>query len=868
MEDSVVLRDGRRFPNAIKEKHVSLMQLLAIVYFCVVGGPYGLEDAVLAGGLSWVVLLLLLLPWMLNLPIGLLTSEMACWARGTKLLMYSGQTKKVEEIADGEHVMGPDGTPRIVSNTLRCRGHTSKAPQPLLRMMDLRPDCQSASDPTQKRQFGEGDAARPKEDGLCVCCYLQCPYKTDADHIAQHEALESLHQTTEATACAMYEVQYTGKDHDMASWACTANHMLVLRWNLRPFATKSTQGVNNYGVTSIGWKYGRVAELTDFYATEAERNAALQAAQAAWRPFEACITVAAFLACSTLVQRYAVMVKAAHPMAFSLPPDDARLHTLIAQVTGTPAASAELTATTAWVLGLYAMHGAGSVISIVNHAPREQNEALRAALLAWKRQMEALQAAGVVAQDAVAATPAISTAEDASQQAHIIQYWHGSSYQQLATLAADVGVAGLCKVDLSAFGCDMRQVAADSVQNRPCLYVWSVEVVDFGAYKAWLVQHIQQQEQQLHESGAHAIDDDAEVDGEDEDEYEAGVGDELEVDDDDDCDGDEAELKRAAAMRKVIRRLKRCLAVAECTQGKGGRFLHYFGHSCSVLSRDGGAQAQLLNATIFRLHSASSACFKFHFNLLACAPDQQSAEKNEAVALLMEEQLGQLLGIDAPALQKHVLNASLLGQAFARPYFQFDFDGGDCLRQLVTHYGLQAAGAVLPSPLLTESIDIRRAMLAGVIDGSAWWVQQRGATPNLHIVHPSAAMLATVLHLARGLGCATRSAVRVREGRGSEVILALESNLREIHPTLPAKQTPPSDARQAPVWRKSSEGLEYSTDPQCVGFKLQQIQHAEYFGFELSGDRKCLLEDFTVTHNSAMPQNGGYILWVSRAFGQ
>jgi len=624
MEDAIVLRDGRRFPSALKEKHVSMLQLLAIVYLCVVGGPYGLEDAILAGGLTWVIILLLVLPWTLNLPIGLLTSELACWAKGTKLLMYNGQSKAIEEITDGEKVMGPDGTPRIVANTLRCRGHTAKAPPPSMRMMDLRADCQSAGDPTVKKRFDQGHAARPTEDGLYVCCYEQCPYKTaDADHIARHEARKSLHQVTEPTANAMYEVQYKGSKHAMPSWACTANHVLVLRWTQRPFAANSNKpNVSNYGVTRIGWKYGRVAEVTEFYATQAKRAAALKAAQAAWRPFEACITVAAFLACSTNVQRSAQMVKPARPLAFSLPRVEARLHTLIAQASCAPAAaaSAELTATTAWVLGLYAMHGAGSVISIVNHAPREQNEALRAALLAWKQQMEEpLRADGVVAQSAVADTPASSITEAAPQ--------------------------------------------------------------------------------------------------------------------------------------------------------------------------------------------------------------------------------------------KHVLNAALLGEAaFARPCFQFDFDGGECLRDLVTHYGLQSAGAVLPLPLLTESINIRRALLAGVIDGAAWWATD-DARPNLHIVHQSAAMLRTVLHLARGLGCATRSAVRGRKGGESEVILSLEANLREIHPSLPVKQAP------------ISEGVNDSTEPHCVGFKLQQIHHAEFFGFELSGDRKCLLDDFTVTHNSAMPQNGGYILWVARAFG-
>jgi amino acid transporter len=85
-EDSIVLKDGRRFPLAGKEKHVTTLQLLAVIYFCVVGGPYALEDAVAAAsgsavgtaqGAGWVILLLILMAFLVHLPTGLLTSELA-----------------------------------------------------------------------------------------------------------------------------------------------------------------------------------------------------------------------------------------------------------------------------------------------------------------------------------------------------------------------------------------------------------------------------------------------------------------------------------------------------------------------------------------------------------------------------------------------------------------------------------------------------------------------------------------------------------------------------------------------------------------------------------------------------------------------
>lgn len=42
-----------------------------------------------------------------------------CLAKGTKVLMYSGKVKKVEEIKVGERIMGDDSTPRVVLSTTR-----------------------------------------------------------------------------------------------------------------------------------------------------------------------------------------------------------------------------------------------------------------------------------------------------------------------------------------------------------------------------------------------------------------------------------------------------------------------------------------------------------------------------------------------------------------------------------------------------------------------------------------------------------------------------------------------------------------------------------------------------------------------------
>ena len=82
-EECVVLRDGKRYPVAQHEKHITTAALFLIVYFCVTGGPYGLEDGVRSGsgggqgGVGWVMVLMLVLPLTVHMPIALMTGELA-----------------------------------------------------------------------------------------------------------------------------------------------------------------------------------------------------------------------------------------------------------------------------------------------------------------------------------------------------------------------------------------------------------------------------------------------------------------------------------------------------------------------------------------------------------------------------------------------------------------------------------------------------------------------------------------------------------------------------------------------------------------------------------------------------------------------
>ncbi len=73
---------ARILPNSASspappERALNLRGLVALTFFCVAGGAYGLEDAVGAGGPRLALLGILLLPWLWSLPTALMTAELS-----------------------------------------------------------------------------------------------------------------------------------------------------------------------------------------------------------------------------------------------------------------------------------------------------------------------------------------------------------------------------------------------------------------------------------------------------------------------------------------------------------------------------------------------------------------------------------------------------------------------------------------------------------------------------------------------------------------------------------------------------------------------------------------------------------------------
>src|SRR3954469_14284458 len=65
------------FPGAKPRRQLTLLPLIAAIFFMVSGGPYGLEEIIQKAGYSRTILILLLVPFIWSLPVALIVGELA-----------------------------------------------------------------------------------------------------------------------------------------------------------------------------------------------------------------------------------------------------------------------------------------------------------------------------------------------------------------------------------------------------------------------------------------------------------------------------------------------------------------------------------------------------------------------------------------------------------------------------------------------------------------------------------------------------------------------------------------------------------------------------------------------------------------------
>ena len=650
-----------------------------------------------------------------------------CLGEGTRVLMFSGRSKAVEEVRVGDLLMGDDGTPRMVQ---------------VVRRGDTRKDAQQYTPPAYTYRAGYLDAAgnpitdwyhyrRPRdESGRYVCCWEECS-STFSDMSALRRHLADFKHPERGAKPAMYRV--TGNRGDTASWTCTGKHKLVLRWNPPGWV------VSYPAVPATPWALVKHAQSgadgsvhTVVSRTFADASDA-QAARDVDHQLETVVSVDAFNASAAFSQRDAVMMTARQPLGFQLPAR--RLRDRLAAVLGVAAdtISQQLLLDTAWLFGVYCMRGDGATL-MLDDSEHGAADSVAALIQAW-----------------VASAPQVTAAEyglpvPRTPQQLLEEHWCGSAADRAAFLEILAqGPVQLGRADLTAMG-----VAADPAirwGGHAVLYCWVIEMIHFAEYIVWLRAKIA-----AASAGLELVD--------------AGEWEEEE----------EEELEEAGAKTaksKVIARLHRCLRVATNVNAAGGRFLYYFGESASMPERyKKGVYSP------FEIHSETQPHFKFHFKVLAAAKGQ-----GRATSLALEGLVGAALGINAAVLQRELfLNAAVLGRRFGKAAVH---NCGPAMQALATEYGLRGERHV-PWDLLTEAIPLRRALLAGVMDAEGSYSADINEY-RFTFRQREKELQTTLVHLLCGLGCVVRSCSKEATG-WSSMVIAVDENLASMQPVTVAKR--------------------------------------------------------------------------------
>lgn len=149
-------------------------------------------------------------------------------------------------------------------------------------------------------------------------------------------------------------------------------------------------------------------------------------------------------------------------------------------------------------------------------------------------------------------------------------------------------------------------------------------------------------------------------------------------------------------------------------------------------------------------------------------------------------------------------------------------------------WGTTAENKFVPQVYLSASWDERRQLLAGLLDTDGHMTRA-----GFDWISKSSDLANAVVFLARSLGLAAYGRATYKEcqtGAGGIYWRVSINGDCDLIPTrVPRKQAPPRQQIK---------------DVRRTGFSVTLLPPDDYYGFQLDGDQRYLLGDFTVTHNS------------------
>ena len=176
--------------------------------------------------------------------------------------------------------------------------------------------------------------------------------------------------------------------------------------------------------------------------------------------------------------------------------------------------------------------------------------------------------------------------------------------------------------------------------------------------------------------------------------------------------------------------------------------------------------------------------------------------------------------------------------------------------RLLQQYGLISTEGIdnkhVPQAWMCDTLDVRRHILAGIVDGDGCCAEQSGCyeiTAKQLRVAQGCKLLGASLGLRTGAITVKTSVDKMTGERYDGHRLSFFGHLHTVslHIVCSHKQSPQPGAAS---YRAPNE------DSRCYGFSITQQPAGEYFGFAVTGaNRRFLLEDFTITHNVSQPQH-------------
>ncbi len=140
----------------------------------------------------------------------------------------------------------------------------------------------------------------------------------------------------------------------------------------------------------------------------------------------------------------------------------------------------------------------------------------------------------------------------------------------------------------------------------------------------------------------------------------------------------------------------------------------------------------------------------------------------------------------------------------------------------------------IPDEYKTASVESRLELLAGLIDSDGHALRSKNTAGCMEFTNTNKRLCDDVAYVARSLGFSAVVSAEVRRRSKGVFRVYICGALEEI-PTRIAR-------KKSPV-RKGQKNVRH------VGFRVEEVESDDFFGFELDGDRLFLMDDFTIAHN-------------------